>query len=31
MLLLRISAAYQVAAGVTTIEEVLKVLPLIED
>jgi len=31
MLPLRISAAYQVAAGVTTIEEVLKVLPPIED
>jgi general secretion pathway protein E len=31
MLPLRISAAYQVAAGLTTVEEVLKVLPPVED
>jgi general secretion pathway protein E len=31
MLPLRVSAAYQVAAGLTTIEEVLKVMPPVED
>lgn len=31
MLPLRISAAYQVTAGLTTFEEVLKALPPLED